>query len=345
MQAAQAQKDSYDTYSGSILYPRTAAFHGIDCRLGMRWYDDESIDNCITDPPFGIRETKLRKAHNRNSQHVVDGYCEAPTDPAEYHEFTRQWMTEVCRILRPRGSLVVVNGRTPLVHTLVVAEELKLKTINHIIFKRVFGMPTTRHFRTEHYHVLWFSKTDKPTFNTHCRFGPQEKDEHGLSLLYRDLCSVWTDIPVEYRPEEEKNENKLPNALLRKLLLYLTKIGEIVLDPFCGNYTTAYEALALGRRFIGFEVNANIWHTHLAGEGKALNEKKLGWDLPNLKQVQVIKPAKQGQRWDPDEEARFYVDYLELRAGGMKKGEAIQVLCERYERGRFSLDRKLKGLG
>lgn len=80
-----------------------------------------------------------------------------------------------------------------------------------------------------HYHILYCSKTNKskPIFNTHCRFGSQEKDDNGRKLLYKDLEDVFV-VNKEFAPGEIKNQNKLPEELIKKLILYSSNEGDMV---------------------------------------------------------------------------------------------------------------------
>lgn len=82
-------------------YPNTAMFMKGDCvDLAQRFLDDESIQLVLCDPPFGIQETEVENAYNRDSSKVIRDYVEAPED---YWQFTLDWMTEAKRVLRPDG--------------------------------------------------------------------------------------------------------------------------------------------------------------------------------------------------------------------------------------------------
>ena len=45
------------------------------------------------------------------------------------------------------------------------------------------------------------------------------------------------------------------SALVEPCILAGSRVGDVVLDPFLGSGTTAQVALALGRRWIGCELN------------------------------------------------------------------------------------------
>ena len=223
-----------------------------DCVLGAAArIEDETVDLIVTDPPFGIDGAKLDKHYNRKESNVLDGYVEAPDD---YYGFSRAWLEQARRVMKPNASMYIVSGWTNLRQLLNACHDLGLFLINHCVWKYNFGVYTQRKYVTSHYHVLYLKKSEKakPTFNTHCRF-TGERDRTG-SPLYRDMEDVWV-INREYQPGEVKNKNKLPDALVEKMIAYSSNEGDVVADFFLGNFTTAFCALKMKRKPVGFELN------------------------------------------------------------------------------------------
>tara|TARA_R110000765_G_scaffold63244_5_gene122951 strand:+ start:1812 stop:2714 length:903 start_codon:yes stop_codon:yes gene_type:complete len=68
----------------------------------------------------------------------------------------------------------------------------------------------------------------------------------------RNLRSVWTINPQPYR---EAHFATFPTALVEPCVNAGTKKGDTVLDPFAGSGTVGCVALALGRTFVGIELN------------------------------------------------------------------------------------------
>jgi len=224
----------------------------MDCIKGMGFIPDSSIDLIVADPPFGLGFTVRRAAYNRDASHVMEGYHEV--NVRDYGAFTHQWMSECYRLLKDSGNMFVLSGWNNLKDILVAIDNVGFITINHIIWKYQFGVVCKRKFVTSHCHCLFVCKDDrKRKFFTTARYEQDSRSPDGRSLLYRDLEDVW-DIKREYWRGQKKTATKLPTELIRKMLLYTTKEGDIVMDPFLGSGQVAVVAKALKRRYIGFEI-------------------------------------------------------------------------------------------
>lgn len=216
---------------------------------------DGSVDLIFTDPPYGIDGDKLDAHYHRDESNVVPGYVEVPLET--YDTFSKDWITECARCLRPGGSIYIVSGYTNLHHVLNALHSTDLQEVNHIIAKYSFGVSTKKKWVSSHYHVLFWQKPDKGkqkrTFNTNVYYTDQ-KDS------YHDRLTV-QDMPRDYKPGQLKNKNQLSEDFIEKFVLYSSNRGEIVMDPFCGGFTTARTAIRYGRKFIGFELNTNAYDT------------------------------------------------------------------------------------
>jgi len=314
----------------------TARIHNRDAVAGAREHvPDNSVDLVITDPPYGIAGDKLHRHYNRDESFAVGGYIDVSVD--QYAEFTRVWVEEVARILRPGGSLYVVSGYSNLRHILNALHDNGLVEVNHIIWKFQFGVFTRRKFVSSHYHILYFRKPSAPaTFNRECRFGSAELSGDGGNLNYRDREDVWV-IGRENKPGQVKNKNELPIALLTKMVQYSSKPGDLVCDLFAGGGSTGAAAVGLGRSFVGFERNPNAF---------ALAEMRLTstrpWELFELRDVmQSGDPANAGKRWTHGELTLLRTRWADLRAQSLSKGRIVDVLSAEFKRGRWAITRAL----
>lgn len=224
------------------------------CIEGMRKHIlDNSIDLIFTDPPYGIDGDGLDVHYHRDESNVVPGYIDVPL--SQYAQFSKDWINECARVLRPGGSMYIVSGYTNLHHILNALHATDLVEVNHIIAKYSFGVSTKNKFVSSHYHVLFWQKADKGkqkrTFNSNWKYTDQ-KDS------YHDRLSV-QDMPRSHLPGQIKNKNQLNEDFIAKFILYSSNRGDTVLDCFGGGLTTGRTALRYGRKFVGFELNTHAY--------------------------------------------------------------------------------------
>jgi len=242
-----------------------------------------SIDLIITDPPYGIHGETFDQNYNRNSDLVIEGYVEVPAE--EYDQFSREWILEAERVLKPGGSMYIISGYTNLRHILNALARSSLNEINHIIWKFNFGLWTTQKYVSSHYHILYYVKPGaKPKFNTYSRYHEKETDDFGKTKLnYKDREDVW-NISREYKPGEVKNQNQLPTDLLIKMLQYSSDPGDIVLDMFLGSFSTAKVAIGMNRKATGFELNKTAYDYQI----EQMKHIVPGYLIPELRQIPTL---------------------------------------------------------
>ncbi len=312
------------------------------CTLGdtlalARDLPDAAVDLIITDPPYGIQGDTLHKHYNRNEAFVLDGYAEIPAD--QYPEFSRAWISQAARVLRPGGSALIVSGYSMLLPILSALHDSGLREVNHLIWKYNFGVSTQRKFVSSHYHILYYEKRGgRRTFNQFARYGSKDRrDATGGSALYADMEDVWR-INREYKPGKVKNKNQLPYTLLAKMIQYCSKPGDLVFDFFLGSFSTAIAAKGLRRRYGGFEVNP-VAFRHGA---KALAEVEEGWLEQSVPTGKDDRPARSGDPLSVQESAEILRFVLNRQEQGSTKKEAVAQAMSHFSRGYWSIEKLLK---
>lgn len=308
-----------------------------DCITGCKkYFEAESVDLIITDPPYGIRGDQLHKHYNRKEEFVIDGYIEVPLE--EYDEFSQRWIEQASRILKPGGSIYIVSGYTNLFSILKALRTTDLEEVNHIIWKYNFGVYTKRKYVSSHYHILYWEKPgERRTFNTFSRYSAVEKSKHGGRANYRDREDVWV-INREYKPGQVKNKNELPTALLAKMIQYSSNEGDLVCDLFLGGFSTAMVAIGLNRCATGFELSKNAYEYQI----EQMKEIQPGYLLDQVKKPHGSNLDNQGKPWTAEEKKRVRRRYTKLRGKYETRGEVIDELSKEFGRGRFALDKVLK---
>ncbi len=224
-----------------------------DCISGMAAHlPDQSVDLVITDPPFGIEFQAKRGNYNRRGERVLVGYSEVKG--TDYADFTLNWLREVRRVLKPTGSMYIFSGWNYLKDILIALDELDFTLVNHLVWKYQFGVVTKRKYVTSHYHILFVSIDEKQRkFYPFERHKKDERHPEGGSAHYKDKEDVWV-IPREYWNGDVKTPTKLPAEIIRKILSYSSKPGDLVLDPFLGSGQVAVVSHLEGRQYAGFEI-------------------------------------------------------------------------------------------
>jgi len=209
--------------------------HKGNCIELMKKIKSNSINLIITDPPFAIDFKSNRLNYNRKSENVLGGYNEILKK--DYSKFSKDWINQAFRVLKPNGSMYVFSGWTNLKDILNALDETGFTTINHLIWKYQFGVYCSKKWVTSHYHILYVVKNPKKwIFN--------KQDQYPEDVL---------TINREYWTGKIKTPTKLPTELLKKLILYSSNEGDIVMDCFSGSGQTAVVSKMLKRNFIAFD--------------------------------------------------------------------------------------------
>lgn len=269
--------------------------HCEDCLIGMSRIPDQSIDICITDPPYFIDgmgdqwdkaklDEKTKKAGVIKSMPV--GMKFDPKQGLAFEAFMRKVAPEVYRVLKP-GAFFVCFSQARLYHRLGVAVEdsgfelrdmlgwtysgqAKAFSLDHIIHKdgtltdaektariAAIGGRKTPQLRPCIEPMVLAQKPKDGTFADNWM-------AHGTGLV--DTTASLDEkfpgnlMPVSKPGATEKGEGNehltvKPVILIEHLLRLFSTEGQLMLDPFSGSGSHAIAARNLGRRFVGFEKN------------------------------------------------------------------------------------------
>ncbi|HTB70650.1 MAG TPA: site-specific DNA-methyltransferase [Solirubrobacteraceae bacterium] len=223
----------------------------------LRSIKSESIDTIFADPPFNLGK--------RYGQKVNDNLVES-----EYLDWGREWIRECVRSLKPGGAFFLYN--LPKWNMLFGSYLLELEmTFRHWIALSIkFGLPIPGRLYPAHYGMLYYTKGKPKTFGKvrtpietcrHC--GGEIKDYGGHRQAMNpngvNLSDVWTDVPpVRHRKFKNKKRtaNQLSTKVIERIVNLSTEPDDLVLDPFGGSGTTYAVAEALGRYWIGSEIES-----------------------------------------------------------------------------------------
>jgi modification methylase len=225
-----------------------------DCVAAMAGLPDACIDMVFADPPYNLQlGGDLFRPEGGRVDAVDDDWDKFETFGA-YDDFTRAWLKEARRILKPNGTLWVIGSYHNIYRVGAALQDAGYWILNDIIWRKSNPMPNFRgtRFTNAHETLIWASRSEDSRYTFNYRAMKALNDE-------LQMRSDWM-IPICAGTERVKgaagakaHPTQKPEALLYRVLLACTNKGDVVLDPFFGTGTTGAVARRLGRNWIGIE--------------------------------------------------------------------------------------------
>ena len=240
--------------------------HNAPCLEVLKAVPSETIDLAFADPPFNLTKD-------------YSGYSDDRGE-SEYVGWSKRWLVEYERVLKPGGALVLVNlpkWAALLADFLSRAGKLYLQ--NWIVWD---SLPEPKGvLMPAHYSLLYFTKGPRAARFNYCSmengwqpfdeavFPPDRADvcqrracvrrrRAGGHVWRGELTDMWFDIHRDRRQRRTGQAQRVhpcqtPDRLLDRIIRLTTNPGDLVLDGFAGTGTSALVAMRLGRRFIAIE--------------------------------------------------------------------------------------------
>jgi len=202
-----------------------------------------TFDLIIADPPYN-----LGKDYGNN--HDVKGFD-------DYLTFSRDWLREAHRLLRPQGTLYVFMGFRFISYLYdILDRELGMYFNTWIVWHYTQGMGKTKGFSPRHDDVLMFTKSKDFLFNLDDIRVPQKYYRERNNMRGANPGDVWEFSHVHYCNENRQNHpTQKPEGLIERMVLASSNRHSHVLDPFVGSGTTVRVCQQLNRLCTGIELN------------------------------------------------------------------------------------------
>jgi DNA modification methylase len=228
----------------------------------MRGLPAQSVNLLIADPPYNLGKD-YGVSRDMKAWH-------------EYEDFTREWLAAAIRLLTPTGSLYVFMGVRFISKLFAILEDdFKVKFNGWITWHYTQGMGRKLGFSPRHEDILFFTRTDKFTFNLDAVRIPQKYFRTRNNMAGANPGDVWQFSHVHYcSAEREEHPTQKPEALMERMIVASSNEGDLVLDPFVGSGTTCRVADILRRRWIGLDLNPD----YIAMGEKRLADKDTVFD-------------------------------------------------------------------
>ena len=223
----------------------------------MRQFSDEAVKLVVTSPPYNLGK-------NYENKTSIDAYLETQ----------ERVIAECVRLLHRRGSLCWQVGNyveqseiVPLdaiLYPVFRAHGLKLR--NRIIWHFGHGLHCTKRLSGRYETISWWTKSDQYTWNLDAirvpakypgkRYfkGPNVGKLSG-NPKGKNPSDVW-DFPnvKNNHPEKTIHPCQFPVELVERLVLAMTDVGDVVLDPYMGVGSSIIAALMHDRMAYGCDI-------------------------------------------------------------------------------------------
>ncbi len=199
---------------------------------------DQFVDLILTDPPYNIGKHSTGNIPLPGRSAINNDV--ALWDQVDFHP--EEWVDEFLRILKPTGNLFIFTSYNQLGRWYDCLDH-RMDTTQFMIWHKTNPAP----------------KIFKAGFLNSCEMiycGWNKK--HTWNFISQTEMHNFIESPICMRPERLSNPKhpaQKPTAVLKKIVTIASNEGDVVFDPFMGVGSTGVAALALQRRFIGFELD------------------------------------------------------------------------------------------
>ena len=275
-----------------------------DCLDLLSRITSDSIPLAFADPPFNIG-------------YAYDTYNDHRTSD-DYLEWSKRWMSEIRRVLRPDGTFWLAIGDEYAAELKVIAtRDLGFVCRRWVVWYYTFGVNCQQKFNRSHAHLFHFVCNPKSfTFNADAIRVPSARE-----LVYGDRRAnpkgrlpddTWIlrpqDLPSGFTTDEDtwyfprvcgtfKERSgwhgcQMPEQLLGRVIRSSSNPGDLVIDPFAGSGTTLAVAKKLNRSYLGFELSSDYVVQIRKRLASVVNGQSLDGSPEPLKSVPTTRQGK-----------------------------------------------------
>lgn len=241
-----------------------------DCIATLKSIKDKSVNLIFADPPYN-----LGKDFGNDS--------DSWENKKEYLNWCYSWIDECFRVLKDNGTFYLMNSTQNIPYISIYIQN-KYHIINDIVW--VYdssGVQSKKKYGSLYEPILMATKSDKTkyTFN-HEDILVEAKTGAKRGLIdYRKTPpqpyntqkvpgNVWEFPRVRFKMDEYENHpSQKPEALLERIIKASSNLGDVVLDPFGGSFSTGAVAVRLGRKIISMDINKEYFKIGIRRTGIA----------------------------------------------------------------------------
>ncbi len=230
-----------------------------NCLEILKSIPSKTIDLVFADPPYNLQLDKELWRPNSTRVNGVEETWDQFLDFETYDRFTLNWMTECRRVLKNSGTIWVIGSYHNIFRVGRILQDLGFWVLNDIVWVKTNPMPNFHgvRFTNAHETLIWAQKIkgSKYTFNYQAMKALNNKGNGGLQMRSDWLLPRCTGKERLKINGEKVHPTQKPEALLKRVIISSSNLGDIILDPFFGSGTTGAVAKKYGRHWVGIEAD------------------------------------------------------------------------------------------
>jgi site-specific DNA-methyltransferase (adenine-specific) len=241
-----------------LVTTELGTLYGGDALAWLGTLGASSVDLVFADPPYNLGRERW----------------DLLGSPDQYLDWSRRWILEAARVLRPSGSLYICGFSEVLADVKVLAAP-SFAGCRWLVWYYRNKANLGRDWGRSHESILHLRRPDfaldvdaaRVPYNAHTLRYPSHPQAD--SSRYGGKPYVWQPNPLGAKPrdvieiptltngmrEKSAHPTQKPLELVRRLVAAATSPGALVVDPFGGSGTTYVACEALGRRWLGCEID------------------------------------------------------------------------------------------
>lgn len=273
-----------------------------DALEALNLIDDESVDLIFADPPYNIGKV------------FASSKDKWATDE-DYLEWCYKWLELCVKKIKPTGAFYVMTS-TQFMPYFDIFLRKHLNILSRIVWAYDSSGVQAKNYFGSMYEPILFCVKDKNkyTFNSDEIMVEAKTGSKRKLIDYRKNPpqpyntmkvpgNVWEFARVRYRMDEYENHpTQKPVALLERIIKASSNVGDVVLDPFSGTFTTGFVAKNLNRKTISIELSEEYLKIGLRRLGLATEYK--GELLTKVEKTTKVK-NKKGVKLQSDNTSLF----------------------------------------
>jgi len=215
---------------------------------------DNSIDLIFVDPPYNIGKN-------------FNGHKDKWATDEDYLNWCYKWIDLCIKKLKSNGSMYIMTS-TQFMPFFDIFIRKKMTVLSRLVWHYdSSGVQAKKYYGSMYEPILFCVKNpENYTFNAdeilvEAKTGAKRrlidyrKNPPQIYSSEKVPGNVWEFPRVRYRMDEYENHpTQKPVALLERIIRASSNVGDTVLDPFSGTFTTSFVAKQLNRKSIGIEL-------------------------------------------------------------------------------------------